>query len=316
MSIALIRYSLFLSILFVLNGFELVGQNDSIPKQKSSMDDAVIDARDIESKTIEPTSIKKAVGNRSPFRNRRFKPKYGIRGFLNKFTFTPGLGYSKTYYREKVSSTEEASDFTGSGIPLSGTLNFHINRFRIGAGAGLEFHSVKEDDIGIDQGIINKKSTTFTKYYGNFGAEVFEYWDYIFVPEVQVGKLKLGKGFNTDSVNVSLFINLGVSVEKELSEYFRIILKPSYELRSLEKTGTDPLDYNMNGFTVQIGVSIRYPDLPRCPLKACHTPIKHIHYGNEYRGQPLPIEQYRGYGELNPTLKKYKGKNKRKLNPY
>jgi hypothetical protein len=44
--------------------------------------------------------------------------------------------------------------------------------------------------------------------------------------------------------------------------------------------------------------------------------MKHIHYGNEYRGQPLPIEQYRGYGELNPTLKKYKGRNKKKLNPY
>jgi hypothetical protein len=72
----------------------------------------------------------------------------------------------------------------------------------------------------------------------------------------------------------------------------------------------------MNAFTLKLGVSIRYPDLPRCPLKACHTQIKHIHYGNEYRGQPLPIKQNRKYGELNPKLKKYKGRNKRKLNPY
>ena len=80
--------------------------------------------------------------------------------------------------------------------------------------------------------------------------------------------------------------------------------------------GSEPSEYSMNAFSIKFGVSIRYPDLPRCPLKACHTQIKHIHYGNEYRGQPLPIEQYRGYGELNPTLKKYKGRNKKKLNPY
>ena len=293
-----------------------MAQNDSIPNQESSNEDTVIDTREITQEPVAPTSTKKAVGDRSPFRNRKFNPKYGIRRFLNKFTFTPLLGYSQTFYREKVESTEEPSDFNGWGIPLSGTLNFHFDRYRIGAGAGLEFHSFKDEEIGTANGIINDKSTTFTKYYGNFGAEVYRYWDYILVPEIQVGKMKLGKGFNTDSVSTGMFVNLGLSVEKELSEYFRIIVKPSYELRKLDKTGMEPTEYGMNAFTVKLGVSIRYPDLPRCPLKACHTQMKHVHYGNEYRGQPLPIEQYRGYGELNPTLKKYKGKNKKKLNPY
>ncbi len=311
-----IRYSFILILLFCFQSFTLKGQNDTIPKQNKFEKDAVIDTREMQSKPAEPTSTKKAVGNRKPFRNRHFNPNYGIRRFLNKFTFTPLLGYSRTFYREKVSSTEAANDFNGSGFPISGTLNFHFNRFRIGGGAEIEFHSIKEDDIGMVQGIINKKSTMFTKYYGNIGAEVYQYQDYMLVPEVQVGRLKLGKGFNTDSVSNKLFINLGVSIEKELSEYFRIILKPSYELRSLEKSGTEPTDYKMNGFTFKLGISIRYPDLPRCPLKACHTQMKHLHYGNEYRGQPLPIEQYRGYGELNPTLKKYKGRNKKKLNPY
>jgi hypothetical protein len=310
----LIRSIFLVLIFFGIQVSQLVAQNDSIPSQ--SEDDTVIDTRQIDQQMVAPTSTKKPVGDRSPFRNRRFNPNYGIRSFFNRFTFTPLLGYSRTYYREKVSSTETASDFNGWGIPISGTLNFHIDRFRLGGGAALEFHNIKEDDIGIAQGIINDKSTMFTKFYGNLGAEVFQYWDYMLVPEVQVGKMKLGKGFNTDSVSNGMFINLGVSVEKELSEYFRVILKPSYELRNLEKTGAEPMDYKMNAFTIKLGVSIRYPDLPRCPLKACHTQIKHIHYGNEYRGQPLPIEQYRGYGELNPTLKKYKGRNKKKLNPY
>ncbi|GJM30438.1 MAG: hypothetical protein DHS20C17_30730 [Cyclobacteriaceae bacterium] len=308
------KFLLVVSMLCLVAVFPLYGQNDSIPD--TQQDTEVIDTRETQTEPVEPSSVKKPVGDRSPFRNRRFNPKYGIRSFLNKFTFTPLMGYSRTYYREKVSSTEEPSDFNGSGIPISGTLNFHFDRFRIGAGAGMEFHSIKEPEVAIAQGIINDKNTLFTKFYGNIGAEVYQYWDYMLVPEVQIGKLNLGKGFNADSVNNGMFVNLGVSIEKIMSEYFRVIIKPSYEIRSLEKTGTEMADYRMNGFSVKLGVSIRYPDLPRCPLKACHTQIKHIHYGNEYRGQPLPIKQNRKYGELNPKLKKYKGRNKRKLNPY
>jgi hypothetical protein len=309
----LLRYGLLL-FCALFAGNCLLAQNDSIPPQPSE-DDEVIDTRQLE-KPAEPTSTKKPVGDRGPFRNRRFNPNYGLRSILNKFTFTPTLGYSRTFYREKVGSTEEASDFDGWGIPVSGTLNFHVDRFRIGAGAEAEFHSFKDEQFGIDNGIINDKKTMFTKFYGNVGAEVYQYWNYMLVPELQVGSLNLGKGFNADSVNNGMFVNLGVSVEKILSEYFRIIVKPSYEFRGLEKTGSGSADYSMNAFTIRLGVSIRYPDLPRCPLKACHTQIKHIHYGNEYRGQPLPIKQNRKYGELNPVLKKYKGRNKKKLNPY
>ena len=305
----------FLLVLIFFSGNYLVAQNDTIPGDPS-VDDTVIDTRDLE-KPPEPTSTKKPVGDRSPFRNRRFNPNYGLRRILNHFTFTPTIGYSRTTYKHKTGDTTEVvGNFKGSGIPVSGTLNFHYKWFRIGAGAELEIHSFKDEQIGIDRGIINDKKTTFTKFYGNIGGEAYRYWDYVLVPEVQIGKLNLGKGFNKDSVSNSMFVNLGVSVEKELSEYFRVVVKPSYEIRSLDKTGSEPAEYGMNAFTIKIGVSIRYPDLPRCPLKACHTQIKHIHYGNEYRGQPLPIEQYRGYGELNPTLKKYKGRNKKKLNPY
>lgn len=308
-----LRHVLLIYGLIWLTSFAAWAQNDTIPPQDGFNEDqsSVTSEPD-----AEPTSTKKAVGDRSPFRNRRFKPKYGIRKFLNKFTFTPVTGYSKTYYKEDAPNTEIATEFKGSGIPLAGTLNFHVDRFRIGGGAGLEFHSIKDDQIALSQGIINKKSTIFSRYYGNIGAEVYQYWDYMLVPELQVGKLKLGKGFNQDSVTSGLFVNLGVSVEKVMSEYFRVVLKPSYEFRSLEKTGPEGGKYKMPGLTVQLGFSIRYPDLPRCPIRACQTQIKHIHYGNEYRGQPLPIKQYRKYGELNPKLLKYKRKNKRKLNPY
>ena len=240
-----LKYSL-LALLVTFTSGIIIAQNDSIPAQPSA-DDAVIDSREIAAEP-EPTSTKKPVGDRSPFRNKRFNPNYGLRRILNMFTFTPTVGYSKTYYNLKSAdsammgdTTGVSRDFKGSGIPISGTLNFHYKWFRIGAGAELEFHSFKDEQVGIDQGIINDKKTTFTKFYGNIGGEVYRYWDYALVPEVQVGKLNLGKGFNKDSVSNNLFINLGVSVEKELSEYFRIVVKPSYEIRSLEKLELKPL---------------------------------------------------------------------------
>ena len=300
----------------------LWAQNDTIPPQDDqgfNDDTYVEETLSSDSSQVEepdPESTKERVDEKSPFRNRRFKPKYGIRRFLNKFSFTPSIGYAKTWYNEDVGSSEQAVDFKGGGVPLSGTLNFHVDRFRIGGGAGIEFHSIKDEQIAISQGIINKKGTTFTKFYGNIGAEVYQYWDYMLVPELQVGKLKLGNGFNQDSVSNGLFINLGVSIEKVMSEYFRFILKPSYEFRSLEKSGGTATRYKMPAVALQLGFSIRYPDLPRCPIRACHTQMKHIHYGNEYRGQPLPILQNRKYGQLNKRLLKYRGKNKRKLNPY
>ena len=310
-------------VLLILCSSTLVlAQNDTIPPQEGFNEDVVVDEQEQQQpqeqletdKKEKPTSTKEPIGGKSPFRNRNFNPKYGFRKFLNKFSFTPLLGYSKTFYREKVSSSEQSNDFNGGGVPIMGTLNFHVDRFRIGGGAGLEFHSIKDEDIAMSQGLINKKGTTFTKFYGNIGAEVYQYWDYMLVPEVQVGKIKLGKGFNSDSVSNGLFVNVGVSVEKVMSEYFRFIAKPSYEIRSLTKTGGSK--YGMNSLSLMVGFSIRYPDIPRCPIRACHTQIMHLHYGNEYRGKPLPIKQNRKYGELNKRLIKYRGKNKKKLNPY
>lgn len=313
-----------LSSVFLVLGLTcgtVYAQNDTIPPQDGFNEQEAgfnEEAPTLQSDPVseKPTSTKKSTVGKGPWRNRNFNPKYGFRKFLNKFSFTPLIGYSKTFYREKVGSTEEPSDFNGGGVPIMGTLNFHVNRFRIGGGAGLEFHSIKDEEVAMSQGLINKKSTTFTKFYGNLGAEVYQYWDYMLVPEVQVGKIKLGKGFNGDSISNGLFINIGVSVEKVMSEYFRFIAKPSYEFRNFTKTDAADTKYKMPGLSLMVGFSIRYPDIPRCPISACSTQIMHLHFGNEYRGKPLPIKQNRKYGELNKRLLKYRGKNKKKLNPY
>jgi hypothetical protein len=67
-----------------------------------------------------------------------------------------------------------------------------------------------------------------------------------------------------------------------------------------------------------VGFTYSLPELPRCFLKDCHAQINHAHGNKEYRSRRHPIykKQNPGYGENDPTLIKYKGKNKRKINPY
>jgi hypothetical protein len=74
----------------------------------------------------------------------------------------------------------------------------------------------------------------------------------------------------------------------------------------------------MNAGYLQVGLSYSIPELPRCYLKDCKIQINHAHGNKEYRSRRHPIykKQNPGYGENHPTLIKYKGKNKRKLNPY
>jgi len=117
-----------------------------------------------------------------------------------------------------------------------------------------------------------------------------------------------------------LFFNLGVTVERDLSEYFRVFARPSFEVKnygiSLPETGLS-LKHNLNAFYLNFGVTYRIPELPRCFHRNCQAQINHAHGNREYRSRMHPLwkKQNPGYGENSPTLIKYKGKNKRRINP-
>jgi hypothetical protein len=119
----------------------------------------------------------------------------------------------------------------------------------------------------------------------------------------------------------SIYLNLGVRAEREFSEYFRIFIRPSYEVKSYKLTipeTTQTLQHRLNGLYVNVGFTYRLPELRRCFLKTCHAQINHAHGNREYRSRRHPIykKQNPHYGENYPELIKYKGKNKNKLNPY
>jgi hypothetical protein len=141
------------------------------------------------------------------------------------------------------------------------------------------------------------------------------------VLDANIGGYKLGKNFNKGLIHRGLYYNFGATVERDLSEYFRAFVRPSYEIKSYTLNLPDAgqsIKHRFNAFYLNIGATYRIPELRRCFLKDCHAQLNHAHGNKEYRSRRHPIykKQNPHYGENYPVILKYKGRNKKKLNPY
>lgn len=211
-------------------------------------------------------------------------------------------------------------------IPLKASLHLEFDRYRIGGGYSLDYTRMSgftptsfAPEIA---GYSLPRSNMFVQhYYGMIGAMVYRYYEYALVVDANIGGYSLGKEFARNLMKKSIYFNLGITAEREFSEYFRLFIRPSYELKSyklsIPETGRT-LQHRLNGFYVNVGFTWRLPELRRCFLKSCHAQINHAHGNREYRSRRHPIykKQNPHYGENYPELIKYRGKNKRKLNPY
>ncbi len=211
-------------------------------------------------------------------------------------------------------------------IPLQIFLYYGFKeRFRIGGGYSYELMSIGSmhptalsDKIGNFQ---PASPTGFVrKYYGMVGYTFYRRDEYLFTGDLQVGSWKPKGNFNA-AVTGGTYFNLGVTIERDLSEYFKLFARPSFEFKNyslaIPESGKS-IDHSVNAFYLNIGATYRIPELRRCFLKDCHAQINHAHGNREYRSRRHAIykKQNPGYGENDKTLIKYKGKNKKKLSPY
>jgi hypothetical protein len=214
------------------------------------------------------------------------------------------------------------------GVPITLSLHYEYQKFRLGFGFTYEKQFAKEllptafiEQVRSYQP--NYKSTSYTRLFGMAGYKFYQFWSYDFVAELQIGKINAGKEFNKSMIQRSLYTNLGISIENNLSEYFRVIIKPSIDFTSYTinlPDGASVLHKNPTLF-LQVGVSINFPDIRRSPMKSDHVQLKHIYTDpktgriEEVRGQPIWKKQNPKVGENHRKLWRYKWKNRKKLNP-
>lgn len=211
-------------------------------------------------------------------------------------------------------------------IPIKATIHVDFNNVRIGGGYSFEYtHLGTYDPVSYTDKIsgynTNFSSFFLQKYFGTIGGTVYRYDQYLLVVDANIGGYSLGSNFDKSLIKKGIFLNVGASVERELSEYFRVFVRPSYEIKSYKLNfpeTSQSITHKMNAFYVNVGVTYRIPELRRCFIKTCKAQMNHAHGNKEYRSRVHPIykKQNPHYGENYPNLIKYKGKNKRKLNPY
>lgn len=215
----------------------------------------------------------------------------------------------------------------GRGIPLMATIHIEfLNRFKIGGGFMFEYHRPEDFKAKNLTSSITSISPDFggafyKKYFLVLGAEVYRYYNYSLSLDAHIGTFDLSKKFNKSLVQKGIFVNIGATIERDLSEYFTAFVRPSYDLKnftiSLPESG-NTITTNMNALYVGVGLTYRIPELRRCFIQSCATQVNHQHGNKEYRSRKHPFykKQNPHHGENYPRLIKYKKKNKKKLNPY
>lgn len=216
-------------------------------------------------------------------------------------------------------------------VPVMLAIDYDINKFRLGVGFQYERQymnpmkpTVMEDQIRPYEPKFDK--TSYFKYFGLIGYQFYDWWDYTFVAELQLGRAHAGKEINQDAIGIgqNFFTNIGVNIEKNLSEYFRVVVRPSYDFKSYVVNLPDAtsIRHTNHAMMVQVGISFNIPEIPRSPMKSDHVQLKHVIVDPstgrlmEVRGQPIWKRQNPKVGENHRRLWRYKLKNRRKIDPY
>jgi hypothetical protein len=242
----------------------------------------------------------------SNYNDRLFIKPNGSTDHYYRWLNKPAIG-SPGSTDDMVNTDTVSMGFRGTGfsIPLLLSLHYQYKWFRIGGGASFEFHQFNKMEPTQYASILGPYTenftSLFTRFFGNVGVEFYRFYEYHYYFDVYAGTMNYGSGFDKNLLQRGMFINLGVPIEREFSEYFKVFIRPSYEFKSFTMGlpgSQESIKNKFNAFFVNIGIRFNYPDLRRCPIKSCETQKIHTHQGmGDLRGRPFYKKQRPQIGE-------------------
>ncbi len=211
---------------------------------------------------------------------------------------------------------------SGYNIPFNISLHLDLERFRIGGGIMYEYHHIEKlnpREQSNQPYIPNFGGTFMFRYYFTAGAKVYHFMGWDYNVDIQIGKVKYDNKYDKSRLQNGVYFNIGLPFEYELSEYFWVVVRPSFDYKSysfpLSGSGgeTATIQHKQPAFYLNLGVRVKLPDIKKCPVPSCHTQLKHVHGSQEFRGQPFYKKQNPKIGELYQRLpqkkRKYRDKN-------
>ncbi|MEQ8244400.1 hypothetical protein [Fulvivirga sp.] len=251
----------------------------------------------------------------------------GYRYWFNTVNQSDNVSYTGNDFLISSDSADLTFKAPGTSIPLTATVHIELmDKYKIGGGFQFEYHRVGQfKAVNFSDTVAsitpNFGSTFFKRYFLILGAKVYRYYEYTLAVDAQIGAYKLSSKFDKSLIDKGVYVNLGVTIERELSEYFTAFVRPSFDYKnytiSLPESSSS-INTSMNALYIGLGVTYRIPELRRCFLKQCTTQVNHQHGNGLYRSRIHPFykKQNPHHGENYPRLIKYKRKNRKKMDPY
>ena len=214
-----------------------------------------------------------------------------------------------------INTDNQRLRYRGQGIvlPVEFMVSTTFKRFRVGVGAGIQYFAISElrsvENPGQLRSIAySNKTLSIRNLHLYAGYDFYRWQDLVLTADLQIGKPTLGKAFSLPAVTSPIFLGAGLTIRKEITEYFSLFARPSLNLTAYRYSpgGIGEISQRSLAFTVTAGVTIRVPELPRCFVKTCGVQMNHPHGNREYRSRMHPIykRQNPGYGEnYGPPLK-------------
>jgi hypothetical protein len=180
--------------------------------------------------------------------------------------------------------------------------------------------------VGISMGAIKFKNTVHTqevdgrvgnfvlpqtkfsssKMFGSVSYDVYSFVDFSVWVDLAGGVWKAkSTDINGDFVTYDPFFNIGVMLESTISKYFKLYVRPSFEMRSY--TLSDEFittNHSFSVFSIDFGALIKYPTYPRNKHGANRVEMEHVFNGKIYRGRSIFQPQNPRIGQFGQDRKK------------
>ncbi|MBK6266405.1 hypothetical protein JKA74_15275 [Marivirga sp. S37H4] len=228
----------------------------------------------------------------------------------NAIVYNPSSNEQDPNRAYLIDSGEKRLTGGGNAVPLHLKLHFNYDRYRIGAGATFEFNTKAKMDLKGYPDYINKYESDFSnfltrKYYFTAGVRYWDFWDFSYFADVEYGRFRLSNNaFPASNVTENSYWNVGFPVEKNLSKYFHLVMRPSIDLKSINTVipSGEAIKTNMWNLQFQVGVRVSFPLYRKCPISNCEAQKEHKHIDKKFRGQPLHKIQNPKVGQNHPYL--------------
>ena len=145
-----------------------------------------------------------------------------------------------------------------------------------------------------------------TKVFGSVTVNAYQYGDLSLLADLSAGIWKIwSQHFNQNLVKHDPFFNIGLIFEKKFSKYFKVYIRPSFEMRQFGlANGAVSVRHRFSIFTIDLGALIKYPIYPRNRFKAHRVQMEHVFKGRIYRGRSIFQRQNPRIGQHGLSRKK------------